>query len=89
MRKPIYEQYLNIVMTMDEIEDKNNFVKELVRRHREHRRISDSTYSRCKNILYYKESLGRNSPYYVDLLKIENIEDQKVVLKDIHSSIKY
>ena len=88
MKVPIYEQYLNIVMTMSDIENKNVFVKELVKRHRGGQRLPDSVYQKRKSLLYYKKSLERNSPYYVDLLKIESTDHLKLVLMDIYETIK-
>ena len=90
MRKSILEKYLDELYQMKELDADSiyPFAKELERRHRGGWRIPTSCYVRCKELLIYKESLERNSPYYVDLLKIENKDDLHTVLLDIYRTIK-
>lgn len=90
MRESVYDRYYRIVDNIEEIpkERVSLFVKELTRRHLRGWRIPNSTYLKLKNLLYYKESLERNSPYYIDLLKIENTSDLKTVIINLYNTIK-
>ena len=89
-KKFIRERYRELISNIEGIPDSNidPFADELYRRHSRGWAVPSSTYARCKHILYYKESLDRPSPYYIDLLKIEDRDALKVVLKDLYNTIK-
>lgn len=86
----IYDRYFIVVSSIKDIEENRviPFTRELVRRHSSGWTIPMSTYNRCKDLLFYKESLERHSPYYVDLLKIADIKNLRSVLTDLYHTIK-
>lgn len=90
MKKSILDRYKEVLSNIEGIieSDIESFSNELYRRHSHGWTLPTSTYSRCKELLFYKESLERNSPYYVDLLKIEDRNNLKIVLKDLYHTIK-
>lgn len=86
MRKlSILDRYLEVLYNIEGLDQSlvPVYARALYGRHQAGWRIPTSTYSRCKELLFYKESLGRHSPYYVDLLKIEDRNNLKVVLSDL------
>lgn len=86
----ISDKYREILYNIEGIEESDipMYLEELLRRHRLGWVLPVTTYRRCKDLLYYKESLGRNSPYYADLLKIEDRNNLKAVLLDIYRTIR-
>lgn len=91
MRKStILDKYLEVLYNVEGLEESliPIYARELHKRHQAGWRIPTSTYTRCKDLLFYKDSLNRHSPYYVDLLKIEDRNNLKVVLLDLCHTMK-
>lgn len=86
----ISDTYREILSNIEGINDSevDKYAEEFARRQKRGWTLPITTYRRCKDILYYKESLSRNSPYYVDLLKIEDRNNLKVVLLDLIHTIR-
>ena len=85
--KDRYRELLSNIEGMS-TKDVETYSRELYRRNRHGWTIPISTYRRCKDLLLYKESLERHSPYYVDLLRIEDRNNLKIVLSDICKTIR-
>ena len=90
MKRTVYSKYLELLYNIEGIEEimVPIYAKELYKRHINGWAIPVSTYRRCKDLLFYKESLGRNSAYYVDILKIEDRNNLKHVLLDLCNTIE-
>lgn len=84
-----YLKYIEVVRRIPFIpdKDKEGFAEELERRHGKWWAMPMSTYKRCEHLLYYKESLGRPSPYYADLLKISDPLSLEEVLLDLYRTM--
>lgn len=90
MNSKILLEYKKLVEHINAIPDsmKDKFSEELYRRHKGGWRLPPSVYLRRRDILFYKESLERNSPYYIDLLKIEDQHNLELVLIDLYNTIR-
>lgn len=86
----IEEKYADILESIEEVNENllPIYAKEFACRHRLGYRIPISTYTRCKDILFYKESLHRPSPYYRDLFSITNEDHLKTVILDLYMTIQ-
>lgn len=89
-RYDVLDRYKELLYNIEGIEESMVpiYAAELARRHVAGWAIPISTYRRNRDLLVYKSSLDRNSPYYIDLLKIEDRNDLKVVLKDLCFTMK-
>lgn len=90
MNHTIEDRYTELLNNIEGIDHRSIpiYAREFTRRHKRGWAIPVSTYQRCRDLLYYKESLERNSPYYVDLFKIEDRNNLKIVLLDLYKTIK-
>lgn len=88
--KKLEEVYREILDTFPDLTEsqKSIYAEEFASRQRNGWRIPISTYNRCKEILYYKESLERPSPYYVDIFKINNYDHIKIVIRDLMKTVR-
>ena len=89
MTYSIYLKYIKVIREIDEIPLRNKapFAEELVKRHTRWWPIPITTYRRRKHILVYRDKLERESPYYADLLSIENKDHLKTVLLDLYDTM--
>lgn len=86
----LYDRYKEVLYNIEGIKESDVpvYAQELAGRSIAGWAIPTSTYKRCKELLLYKENLERNSPYYVDLLKIEDRNNLKIVLLDLCHTMK-
>lgn len=89
-RSTIYDKYYRILSNIDTLstDQVNVYSYIFTVRHKRAAKLPESIVGLHNDSLYYKDTLGKHSPYYVDLLKIEDISILNTILLDIIDTIK-